>query len=184
MNNYNNLTNTDITRLGIKNSFNQSQQIKPNELLINDNMMNITNKRHGFDETNKVITQLNDEILELNNKIQSLYIQLNDYDKIKSMNNDYENKLQELQNNSDQNKILMSNLKMEIDKFKKLIYEKYNTDMYYMLKNISDKYKMDFDIVHIISQQLNIKVVNKGTINELISGINRYKEKSKDVNIN
>ena len=43
---------------------------------------------------------------------------------------------------------------------------------------------MDFDIVHIISQQLNIKVVNKGTINELISGINKYKEKSKDVNLN
>ena len=33
-------------------------------------------------------------------------------------------------------------------------------------------------------EDVNIKVVNKGTINELISGINRYKEKSKDVNLN
>ena len=56
--------------------------------------------------------------------------------------------------------------------------------MYSMLKNISVKYKIDFDIVHIISQQLSIKVVNKGTINELISGINKYKEKSKEVNLN
>tara|TARA_Y100000389_G_scaffold176806_1_gene188579 strand:+ start:238 stop:801 length:564 start_codon:yes stop_codon:yes gene_type:complete len=182
-NHYNNLTNTDITRLGIQNSFTQSQQIKPNELLINDDMMNITNKRHGFDENNKVITQLTDEILTLNNKVQSLYIQMNDYDKIKSVNNDYEIQISDLKKNADQNKIMMSNLKIEIEKLKKLIYEKYNTEMYSMLKNISDKYKMDFDIVHIISQQLNIKEVNKGTINELISGINKYKEKSKEVNL-
>ena len=183
-NHYNNLTNTDITRLGIQKSFNQSQQIKPNELLINDDMVNITNKRHGFDETNKVIETLNEEILTLNNKVQSLYLQMNDYDKIKSINNDYEIQISDLKKSANQNKIIMSNLKIDIDKFKKLIYEKYNTEMYSMLKNISVKYKIDFDIVHIISQQLNIKVVNKGTINELISGINRYKEKSKDVNIN
>ena len=47
-NHYNNLTNTDITRSGIQNSFTQSQQIKPNELLINDDMININNKRHNF----------------------------------------------------------------------------------------------------------------------------------------
>ena len=55
--------------------------------------------------------------------------------------------------------------------------------MYVMLKNISDKTKTSFDIVHIISQQLNIKSSNKGTINELISGINNYKEKSKEVEL-
>jgi hypothetical protein len=184
MNHYNNLTNTDITRLGIKNSFEQSQQIKPNELLINSDMMNVANKRHGWDETNKVISELNEEILELNNKIQSLYIQLNNYDKIKSMNNDYEIQINNLKKDSNQNKILMSNLKLEIVKFKKIIYEKYNNEMYYMLKNISNKLKIDFDIVHIISLQLNIKEVNKGTLNELISAINKFQEKSKEIKLN
>ena len=33
-NHYNNLISTDIARQGIQKSFNQSQQIKPNELLI------------------------------------------------------------------------------------------------------------------------------------------------------
>ena len=50
-----------------------------------------------------------------------------------------------------------------------------------MLKNISDKTKTDFDTVHIISQELNIKEINKGTINDLISAINKYKEKSKEI---
>ena len=57
--------------------------------------------------------------------------------------------------------------------------KKYNTDIYKMLKNISDKTKTDFDTVHIISQQLNIKDVNKGTINDLIFSIQKFKEKSK-----
>ncbi len=182
-NHYNNLMSTDIARQGIQKSFNQSQQIKPNELLINDNMLNITNKRHGFDETNKVIQNLNEEILQLNNKIQSLYVKLNDYDKIVNENNGYIQKISDLENNSNQNKILIDNLKLDIKKLKKIIYEKYNTEMYRMLKNISNKTNTDFDIVHIISQQLNITIVNKGTINDLISGINKYKEKSKEIEL-
>ena len=78
---------------------------------------------------------------------------------------------------------MIDKLKLEITKLKKIIYEKYNTDIYKMLKNISEKTKTDFDTVHIISQQLNIKVVNKGTINDLISGINKYKEKSKEIEL-
>jgi hypothetical protein len=180
-NHYNNLMSTDIARLGIQKSFNQSQEIKPNELLINDDMLNINNKRHGFDQTNKIVDNLNEEILQLNNKIQSLYIKLNDYDKIVNENNNYQQQITDLQTNSNQNKILIDNLKLEITKLKKLIYEKYNTDIYKMLKNISDKTKTDFDTVHIISQQLNIKEINKGTINDLISAINKYKEKSKEI---
>jgi len=172
---------TDIARLGIQKSFNQSQEIKPNELLINDDMLNINNKRHGFDQTNKIVDNLNEEILQLNNKIQSLYIKLNDYDKIVNENNNYQQQITDLQTNSNQNKILIDNLKLEITKLKKLIYEKYNTDIYKMLKNISDKTKTDFDTVHIISQELNIKEINKGTINDLISAINKYKEKSKEI---
>ena len=38
-NHYNNLMSTDIARQGIQKSFIQSQQIKPNELLINDDML-------------------------------------------------------------------------------------------------------------------------------------------------
>ena len=180
-NHYNNLISTDIARQGIQKSFNQSQEIKPNELLINDDMLNINNKRHGFDQTNKIVDNLNEEILQLNNKIQSLYIKLNDYDKIVNENNNYQQQITDLQTNSNQNKILIDNLKLEITKLKKLIYEKYNTDIYKMLKNISDKTKTDFDTVHIISQELNIKEINKGTINDLISSINKYKEKSKEV---
>ena len=36
-------------------------------------MLNINNKRYGFDQTNKIVEGLNEEILNLNNKIQSLY---------------------------------------------------------------------------------------------------------------
>jgi len=179
-NHYNNLTNTDITRSGIQNSFTQSQQIKPNELLINDDMININNKRHGFEEKNKIVDGLNDEILQLNNKIQSLYIKLNNYDKISNENDGYIQKISDLELNLNQNKILIENQKLEITKLKKIIYEKYNNEMYIMLKNISDKTKTDFDTVHIISKQLNIKTPNKGTINELISGITKFKEKSKE----
>jgi RNA processing factor Prp31 len=182
-NHYNNLMSTDIARLGIQKSFDESQQIKPNELLINDDMLNVSNKRHGFDQTNKVIENLNDEILQLNNKIQSLYIKLNKYDKVVSENNDYIQKIMDLENNSNKNNALIGNLKLEITKLKKIIYEKYNTEMYKMLKNISEKTNIEFNIVHIISQQLNIKVVNKGTINELISGIEKFKEKSKEIEL-
>jgi hypothetical protein len=182
-NHYNNLISTDITRQGIQKSFNQSQQIKPNELLINDDMLNINNKRHGFDQNNKVIENLNGEILSLNNRISSILLKQNDYDKIKLENNDYQIQISDLKNNLNQNKILISNLKLEIEKLKKIIYEKYNTDMYRMLKNISNKTNIEFNIVHIISQQLNIKDVNKGTINDLMSGINKFKEKSKQIEL-
>ena len=182
-NHYNNLMSTDIARQGIQKSFNQSQQIKPNELLINNDMLNINNKRYGFDQTNKIVEGLNEENLKLNNKIQSLYIQLNNYDKVVSENDNYQVQISDLQKNSNDNKILIDKLKLEITKLKKIIYEKYNTDIYKMLKNISYKTKTDFDIVHIICQQLNIKDVNKGTINDLISGINKYKEKSKEIEL-
>ena len=182
-NHYNNLMSTDIARQGMHKSFQESQKIKPNELLINDDMLNINNKRHGFDHTNKIVEGLNEEILKLNNKIQSLYIKLNSYDKISNENNGYVQQIKDLQTNSNQNKILIDNLKLEITKLKKIIYEKYNTDIYRMLKNISDKTKTDFDTVHIISQQLNIKDINKGTINELISNIQKFKEKHKEVEL-
>ena len=182
-NHYNNLTNTDLTRTGMQNSFDQSQMIKPNELLINDDMLNISNKRHGFDETNKIISGLNNEILTLNNRISTILMNQNDYDKIKSESNDYQQQITNLDNNLNDNKIYIDNLKLEITKLKQLIYEKYNNEMYIMLKNISNKTKLSFDIVHIISQQLNIKSSNKGTINELISGINNYKSKSKEVEL-
>ena len=182
-NHYNNLMSTDIARQGIQKSFIQSQQIKPNELLINDDMLNINNKRHGFDQTNKIVEGLNEEILQLNNKIQSLYIKLNNYDKISNENDGYIQKIRDLENNSNQNKIMIDKLKLEITKLKKIIYEKYNTEIYKMLKNISDKTKTDFDTVHIISQQLNIKTVNKGTINDLIFSIQKFKEKSKEIEL-
>ena len=182
-NHYNNLMSTDIARQGIQKSFNQSQQIKPNELLINDDMLNINNKRHGFDQTNKIVEGLNEEILSLNNRISSILLKQNDYDKIKLENNDYQIQISDLKNNLNQNKKLINNLKLEIEKLKKIIYEKYNTDMYRMLKNISNKTNIEFDIVHIISQQLNIKDVNKGTINDLMSGINKFKEKSKEIEL-
>ena len=126
---------------------------------------------------------LNEDILQLNNKIQSLYLKLNNFDKIKIENNNYQQQIADLEKNSNKNKILIDDLKLEIKKLKKLIYEKYNTEIYKMLKNISDKTKTDFDTVHIISQQLNIKTVNKGTINDLISGINKFKEKSKEIEL-
>ena len=182
-NHYNNLTNTDITRSGIQNSFAQSQQIKPNELLINDDMVNINNKRHNFDTTNKVISDLNDEILQLNNKISSLYLKLNNYDKISNENNENIQKISELDNNYKNTKILVENQKVEINKLKKIIYEKYNNEMYIMLKNVSKQTKTDFDTTHIISSQLNIKAPNKGTIIELISAITKFKEKSKEIEL-
>ena len=128
-NHYNNLTNTDLTRTGMQNSINQSQMIKPNELLINDDMLNLTNKRHGFDETNKVISGLNDEILTLNNRISTILMNQNDYDKIKYENNDYQQQITDLKNNLNNNKIYIDNFKLEITKLKQLIYEKYNNEI-------------------------------------------------------
>jgi hypothetical protein len=181
-NHYNNLMNTDITRTGITKSFNQQQELQTNELLI-DTSINLANKRHGFDTNNKIVEGLNEEILKLNNRISSILLNQNDYDKIKLENNSYQQQIKDLQTNSNQNKVLVDNLKLEITKLKKIIYEKYNNEIYFMLKNISDKTKTDFDTVHIISQQLNIKSVNKGTINDLISSINKLKEKSKEIEL-
>ena len=113
-NHYNNLMSTDIARQGIQKSFNQSQQIKPNELLINDDMLNINNKRHGFDQTNKIVEGLNDEILQLNNKIQSLYVKLNDYDKILGENDNYQLQISDLQKNSNDSFELNENEKDQL----------------------------------------------------------------------
>ena len=57
-NHYNNLMSTDITRQGIQKSFNQSQQIKPNELLINDDMLNINKKTHKYDQTIEIVEEV------------------------------------------------------------------------------------------------------------------------------
>ena len=68
MQNYNTYTNDNIARQGLMNSFNQSQQIKPNELINDNPVIN----REGFDKENKLIKSLNDDIFQLNTKIQNL----------------------------------------------------------------------------------------------------------------
>ena len=66
-----------------------------------------------------------------------------------------------------------------------MIYEKYNNDKYHLIRNISQKTKVNFDIVHIICNKLNVKEnnINKGIINEIMDSINKYNEKLKEVNL-
>ena len=90
MQNYNTYTNDNIARQGLMNSFNQSQQIKPNEL-INDNP---SINREGFERENKLMKSLNDDIFQLNNQIKSLLMKQNDYDKISNENQKYIDKTQ------------------------------------------------------------------------------------------
>jgi len=52
-----------------------------------------------------------------------------------------------------------------------------------MIRYISKNTETDFDTVHIITQQLNIDAVNKGTINEIIDKINKFNEKQKNINL-
>ena len=67
-------------------------------------------------------------------------------------------------------------LSSDITKLKELIYEKYNNDKYHLIRNISQKTKVNFDIVHIICNKLNVKEnnINKGIINEIMDSINKY----------
>ena len=177
MQNYNTYTNDNIARQGLMNSFNQSQQIKPNEL-INDNP---SINRDGFERENKLMKSLNNDILQLNTQLKSLLMKQNDYDKISNENKQYSEKISSLQNelNTDKNQISM--LKAEIHKLKELVYEKYNNKKYLLIRDLSQKYKTDFDVVHVICDRLNIneKNINKGTINDIVSEINKYNEKKR-----
>ena len=174
--------NDNIVRKGLQESFKQSQMIKPNEL-INDNPIL---KRDSFDRENKVIKQLNDDIFQLNSRIQSLLMKQNDYDKLELDNKNADQKIMELTNKLEQNKNQMSILKSEIEKLKQLIYDKYNNKKYFLIRDLSKKYETDFDIVHIICNKLNIDEtnINKGTLNEVVSEIKKYNDKKRESDLN
>ena len=161
-------------------SFTQSQEIKPNEL-VNDNPL--LKSRDSFDKENSLIKNLNDDIYKLNTRINTLLIENNKVEKLKLENEQYNKQIKELTNQLNNNKNLSSNLQSDIIKYKELIYDKYNTDIYRMIRYISKNTETDFDTVHIITQQLNINAVNKGTINEIIDKINKFNEKQKDINL-
>ena len=182
MQNYNTYTNDNIARQGLMNSFNQSQQIKPNELINDNPVIN----REGFDRENKLIKSLNDDIFQLNTKIQNLLMKQNDYDKLESENKNQEQKISQLTNELNNNKNQMSMLKSEIIKLKQLVYDKYNNKKYFLIRDLSKKYETDFDIVHIICDKLNINEtnINKGTLNEIVSEIKKYNDKVREINLN
>ena len=182
MQNYNTYTNDNIARQGLMNSFNQSQQIKPNELINDNPVIN----REGFDRENKLIKSLNDDIFQLNTKIQNLLMKQNDYDKLEAENKDYEQKISQLTNELNTNKNQMSMLKSEIIKLKQLVYDKYNNKKYFLIRDLSKKYETDFDIVHIICDKLNINEtnINKGTLNEIVSEIKKYNDKRREIDLN
>jgi len=172
--------NDNIVRRGLQESFKQSQMIKPNEL-INDNPIL---KRDSFDRENKVIKQLNDDIFQLNSRIQGLLMKQNDYDKLELDNKNADQKIIDLSNKLEQNKNQMSILNSEIDKLKQLIYDKYNNKKYFLIRDLSKKYETDFDIVHIICNKLNIDEtnINKGSINDVVAEIKSFHEKEKQIN--
>jgi vacuolar-type H+-ATPase subunit I/STV1 len=177
MQNYNSFNNYNIARKGLQESFKQSQMIKPNEL-INDNP--IIN-RDGFDRENKLIKQLNDDIFQLNNRVQNLLMKQNDYDKLELENKNAEQKISQLTVELNTNKNQMSMLKSEIEKLKQLVYDKYNNKKYFLIRDLSKKYETDFDIVHIICDKLNINEtnINKGTLNEIVAEIKKYNDKKR-----
>ena len=181
MQNYNTYTNDNIARQGLMNSFNQSQQIKPNELINDNPVIN----REGFDRENKLIKQLNDDIFQLNTKIQNLLMKQNDYDKLESENKNQEQKISGLTTELNNNKNQMGLLKSEIDKLKQLVYDKYNNKKYFLIRDLSKKYETDFDIVHIICDKLNINEtnINKGTLNEIVSEIKKYNDKKRKTDL-
>ena len=182
MQNYNAYTNDNIARQGLMNSFTQSQQIKPNEL-INDNP---SIHRDGFARENKLMESLNDDIFQLNTKVKSLQMKQNDFDKISNENKQYEQKLSQLTTELNTNKNKMGILESEIVKLKGLVYDKYNTQKYLLIRNLSDKYKTEFDIVHILCDKLNINEsnINKGTLNDIVAEINKYNEKKREIDLN
>ena len=182
MQNYNTYTNDNIARQGLMNSYQQSQQIKPNELINDNPVIN----REGFDKENKLIKSLNDDIFQLNTRIQNLLMKQNDYDKLESENKGCEQKITELTTELNNNKNQMSLLKSEIVKLKHLVYDKYNNKKYFLIRDLSKKYETDFDIVHIICDKLNINEtnINKGTLNEIVSEIKKYNDKVREINLN
>ncbi len=182
MQHYNSYSNNNIARQGLMNSYQQSQMIKPNEL-INDNP--IIN-REGFDRENKLIKQLNDDIFQLNSKIQSLLMKQNDYDKLETENKSQEQRITELTSELETSKNQISIFKSEIGKLKHLVYDKYNNKKYFLIRDLSKKYETDFDVVHIICDKLNINEtnINKGTLNEIIGEINKYNDKVKKIDLN
>ena len=182
MQNYNTYTNDNIARQGLMNSFNQSQQIKPNEL-INDNPVI---SRDGFDRENKVIKTLNEDIFELNSRIQNLLMKQNDYDKLESENKGQEQQISQLTTELNNNKNKMSMLQSEIVKLKQLVYDKYNNKKYFLIRDLSKKYDTEFDTVHIICDKLNIDEtnINKGTLNDIVAEINKYNEKKREIDLN
>ena len=182
MQNYNSYNNDNIARRGLHESFKQSQIIKPNELINDNPMIN----RDGFARENKVIQQLNDDILQLNSRIQNLLMKQNDYDKLESENKNQEQKISQLTVELNSNKNQMSMLKSEIIKLKQLVYDKYNNKKYFLIRDLSKKYETEFDIVHIICDKLNINEtnINKGTLNEIVSEIKKYNNKIREINLN
>ena len=181
MQNYSGFNNDNIVRRGLQESFNQSQIIKPNEL-INDNP--IIN-RDGFDRENKLIKQLNDDIFQLNTRVQNLLMKQNDYDKLELENKNAEQKISQLTNELNSNKNQMIVLKSEIEKLKQLVYDKYNNKKYFLIRDLSKKYEIDFDIVHIICDKLNINEtnINKGTLNEVVAEIKKYNDKRRELDL-
>ena len=182
MQNYNTYTNDNIARQGLMNSYQQSQQIKPNELINDNPVIN----REGFDKENKLIKSLNDDIFQLNTRIQNLLMKQNDYDKLESENKDQEQKISQLTTELNNSKNQMSMLKSEIEKLKQLVYDKYNNKKYFLIRDLSKKYETDFDIVHIICDKLNINEtnINKGTLNEIVSEIKKYNAKVREIDLN
>ena len=76
-------------------------------------------------------------------------------------------------------------LKSDIEKLKHLIYDKYNNKKYFLIRDLSKKYEIEFDIVHIICNKLNINEtnINKGTLNEVVSEIKKYNEKRRELDL-
>mgnify|MGYP001380251518 FL=1 len=55
-----------------------------------------------------------------------------------------------------------------------------------MIRDLSKKYEIDFDVVHIICDKLNINEtnINKGTLNEIIAEIKKYNDKRRELDLN
>ena len=182
MQHYNSYNNDNIARRGLQESFKQSQMIKPNELINDNPVIN----RDGFDRENKLIKQLNDDIFQLNTRVQNLLMKQNDYDKLELDNKNAEQEITDLTTELNTDKKQISMLKSEIEKLKQLVYEKYNNKKYFLIRDLSKKYETDFDIVHIICDKLNINEtnINKGTLNEIVSEIKKYNDKRRELDLN
>ena len=182
MQNYNSYNTDNIARRGLQESFKQSQIIKPHELINDNPVIN----RDGFDRENKLIKSLNDDIFQLNTRIQNLLMKQNDYDKLELENKNAEQKISQLTTELNNSKNQMSMLKSEIEKLKQLVYDKYNNKKYFLIRDLSKKYETEFGTVHIICDKLNINEtnINKGTLNEVVSEIKKYNDKRREMDLN